>query len=305
MKVLTLDGGGSKGVYTLGVLSELEAMLPAPIHQTFDYIYGTSTGSIIAALLGLGWNVSQIQELYFSLIPRIMRPISPARKSSILRAELANVLGDSNFTAFKTGIGIVATNFESERPLIFKNRVGQAYKLKATFIPGFGATIVEAVQASCAAVPIFEKVAVKTQNQHTVIAMDGGFIANNPILIAIADALNALDSSLTETTFLSIGTGNFVEKHAHISKFIRSLWTVRQMEKILKANANTIDILATLLFKDIQLVRVNDSFNQPQYGTSMIEKSPEKLRLLHRLGRDSFGNHELEIKELLNITSTS
>ena len=302
MHILTLDGGGSKGVYTLGVLRELEAALPAPIHETFDYIYGTSTGAIIAALLGLGCSVSEIQEMYFRLIPCIMSPILPARKSSALRAELMNMFGDNDFTSFQTGIGIVATNIQTERPLIFKNRVSQAYQLKSTFIPGFGATIVDAVQASWAAVPIFDKVAVKTQNQLTISAMDGGFIANNPILIAIADALNALGSSLDNTTFLSIGTGNFVEKHAPASMFIRSLWTVRQMEKILKANANTIDILASLLFKGIKLVRVNDSFNQPQYGTNMIEKNLKKLQLLHGLGRDSFGKHEQQIRDMLNIT---
>jgi patatin-like phospholipase/acyl hydrolase len=304
MKILTLDGGGSKGVYTLGVLRELEAMLPAPIHKIFDYIYGTSTGSIIAALLGLGWSVSEIQEHYFRMIPHIMKPILPSTKSSILRSELVKILGNTKFTAFQTGIGIVALNAESECPLVFKNRVSQAYRLKATFVPGFGATIAEAVQASCAAVPIFQKVVVETQNQHNITAIDGGFIANNPILIAIADALNALDSSLAETSFLSVGTGNFVEKHAPVSKLIRSLWTIRQMEKILKANANTIDILARLLFKGIKLVRVNESFNQPQYGTNMVESNPQKLRLLNKLGRDSFGKYEIEIKKLLSITMT-
>lgn len=304
MNILTLDGGGSKGVYTLGVLKELEAILPVPIHEKFDYIYGTSTGSIIAALLGLGWRISDIEDLYFKLIPRIMKPTMPAGKSAALRSELINVLGDQDFTAFKTGIGIVATNMDAERPFIFKNRVSQAYQLKATFLPGFGATIVDAVQASCAAVPIFEKVAVRTKNQNTVIAMDGGFIGNNPILIAIADALGALESPLPDTTFISIGTGNFVEKHARMSRLIRSLWMVKQMETILKANANTIDILAKILFKGIRLARINDSFNQPQYGTNMIEKNPEKLRMLHGLGRESFGRHEQTIRQMLELPAT-
>lgn len=301
MNILTLDGGGSKGVYTLGVLSELEASLGKPLCQCFDYIYGTSTGSIITALLGLGWSVADIKELYFKLIPRIMRPVLPSAKSRALRAELVNALGDQDFTAFKTGIAIIATNVGAEKPFVFKNRVSQAYKLKATFVPGFGAKIADAVQASCAAVPIFDKVSVKTANQDTVVAIDGGFIANNPILMAIADALNALNSPLAETNFVSIGTGNFVEKHAPISMFIRSLWTVRQIEMILKSNANTIDILAPLLFKGIRLVRINDSFNQPQYRTNMIEKDPKKLALLHGLGRASFGKHEDDIRNLLGL----
>ena len=68
MNILTIDGGGSKGVYTLGVLNELEKMTGKPLYQTFDYIYGTSTGSIIAALIGLGYTVAEIQELYYAMI---------------------------------------------------------------------------------------------------------------------------------------------------------------------------------------------------------------------------------------------
>jgi patatin-like phospholipase/acyl hydrolase len=50
-RVLSLDGGGAKGFYTLGVLAEIEAMLGKPLHSCFDLIFGTSTGAIIAALL--------------------------------------------------------------------------------------------------------------------------------------------------------------------------------------------------------------------------------------------------------------
>jgi len=56
-RILSLDGGGAKGFYTLGILREIEALLPRPIHKTFDLIYGTSTGSIIASLLSLGHSV--------------------------------------------------------------------------------------------------------------------------------------------------------------------------------------------------------------------------------------------------------
>jgi patatin-like phospholipase/acyl hydrolase len=49
--VLSLDGGGAKGFYTLGVLKEIEAMLGEPLWERFDLIFGTSTGAIIAALL--------------------------------------------------------------------------------------------------------------------------------------------------------------------------------------------------------------------------------------------------------------
>src|SRR5437868_15526570 len=59
-RILSLDGGGAKGFYTLGVLHEIEALLGKPLSGSFQVIYGTSTGSIIASLLALGHSVDEI-----------------------------------------------------------------------------------------------------------------------------------------------------------------------------------------------------------------------------------------------------
>src|SRR5262249_54011267 len=53
-RVLSLDGGGTKGVYTLGVRKEVEAIDKVPLCEVFDLVFGTSTGSIIAALIASG-----------------------------------------------------------------------------------------------------------------------------------------------------------------------------------------------------------------------------------------------------------
>ena len=66
-RVLSLDGGGAKGIYTLGVLKEVEAIANAALCEVFDLVFGTSTGSIIAALIALGYRVEEIESLYFTL----------------------------------------------------------------------------------------------------------------------------------------------------------------------------------------------------------------------------------------------
>jgi predicted acylesterase/phospholipase RssA len=63
-RILSLDGGGAKGFYTIGILEEIEAMTKEPIHKSFDLIFGTSTGSIIAALLARGEKVATVRALY-------------------------------------------------------------------------------------------------------------------------------------------------------------------------------------------------------------------------------------------------
>src|ERR1700733_8342240 len=87
-RILSLDGGGAKGFYTLGVLKELEAMLRAmhsrPLHECFHLIFGTSTGAMMAGLLALGCPVEEILALYKAQVPTIMRRRCPGDRSAAL-----------------------------------------------------------------------------------------------------------------------------------------------------------------------------------------------------------------------------
>lgn len=119
LNILVLDGGGSKGVYTLGVLKELELRLEKPLYKHFGLIFGTSTGSIIAAFIALGYEVPKIEKLYLDLIPKIMSKTSKKGRSQALKEEAQKILGSKKFDAFKTNVGIVALNFETQMPLVF------------------------------------------------------------------------------------------------------------------------------------------------------------------------------------------
>jgi predicted acylesterase/phospholipase RssA len=152
-RILSLDGGGAKGFYTLGVLKEIEALTGQSLHERFDLLFGTSTGAIIAALLALGTSVDEIHRLYKEYVPVVMKRRSPAKKSKALEKLTAEVFGANTFTDVKTDIGIVATHWVLETPMIFKGEVAQAHGRRNTFVPGFGCTIADAVRASCSAYP--------------------------------------------------------------------------------------------------------------------------------------------------------
>lgn len=300
-KNLSLNGGGSKGVYSLGVLNELEKSLGSPLADHFELIYGTSTGSIIASLIALGERVEFIQQKYFELIPKIMDKWCSTRKSKMLKKYADDIFGSRKFDSFKTKIGIVSMNYDYQRPLIFKTDVNQAYSLKASFEPGFGCTISEAVQASCAAFPIFKKIKVETSNQGEQTAIDGGFIANNPTLFALMDANRAFKVDESALRVLNVGVGNYVEKHISIqSKYLNKLDIVKMVGKVLSANTNTTEILTKLLYPNLNIVVVNETFAQPEYGTNMVETNIDKLKQLYRLGRESYGKNESSIDKLLH-----
>jgi patatin-like phospholipase/acyl hydrolase len=300
MRILTLDGGGAKGFYTLGVLEEVEAVVGAPLSSAFDLIYGTSTGSIIGALLALGRSVNDIRTLYESQVLTVVKAKSAGHKSSALRALAEEVFGKADFRDFVTGVGIVATRWIDEKPMIFKNEAGRAAGRKATFVPGFGCHIADAIEASCSAYPFFERKVIRTSAGDVVEIIDGGYCANNPALYAIADALGPVGTQLEEVKLLSVGVGNYPEpRRSFAYKAVHNLLPVRLLQKTLEINTNSMAQLTAVLFPGLNAVRVSDTFSEPHMATDLFESNLKKLNLLRQKGAESFGAQEAAITSIL------
>jgi len=301
-RILSLDGGGAKGFYTLGVLLEVEAMMGRPLHEAFDLIYGTSTGSIIGTLLATGKSVSQIHKLYKEHVPTIMKQTTRAGRSAKLADLSSTIFKDHGFDRVKTGIGIVATRWAQEKPIIFKADAGQAHGRTASFVPGFGVKLGEAVQASCSAYPFFARKTVTIQGTATVL-IDGGFCANNPTLYAIADAELAFKVPRKDTRVLNVGVGDYPTPR--VKKFTRP-WLMSFVEeaelihKTLNINTQSMEQLRQVLFPDIATVRVSEAFTEPMMATDLLEHDLTKLGLIHQRGRESFGKQEAHIRTLLS-----
>jgi uncharacterized protein len=301
-RILSLDGGGAKGFYSIGVLRELEALVGRPLHQHFDLIFGTSTGSIIAALLALGNSVERIHTLYRENVTKVMAVKSVDDKTRALAALAVDVFGSDGFDTFKTGIGIVATRWVNERPMIFKGALNQAHGRTATFVPGFGCTIADAVQASCSAFPFFDRKIVEASTGDRVELIDGGYCANNPTLYAIADATAALGFAHSQVRVVSIGVGAYPQpKPALWSKtwFAQRLLSVELLQKTMEINTQSMDQLRSVLFRNVATIRISDTFSQPEMATDLFEHNLIKLNILHQRGRESFAPREADLRSLL------
>jgi len=302
-RILSLDGGGAKGFYTLGALQEIEKLAGAPLHSCFHLIYGTSTGSIIAALLALGHSVEEIHELYSKHVPTIMKPLTPGGKSKALNAVAKEVFKERKFDRFKTDVGIVATNYDNETPMIFKTDVGLAHRGRHSFEPGFGCTIADAVQASCSAYPFFKAYKVTTHKKQAIPVIDGGYCANNPTLYAIADALNALKVRPDRLRVVSLGVGLYPppkRSAKDVAWWMNKYPGARFFQKTLEINTQSMDQLREVLYSHIPTVRISRTYNQPEMATDLLERDPTKLGLLHTRGIESFREHEDKLKEFLD-----
>ncbi|TQM92409.1 patatin-like phospholipase family protein [Roseinatronobacter monicus] len=300
-RILSLDGGGAKGFYTLGVLREVEGLVGKPLCEVFDLIFGTSTGSIIAALLAQGKTVEEIHTLYCEHVPPIMQAKRPHEKSKALAATGKAVFGDARFDGLKTGVGLVATKWQLETPMIFKNSVGQAHGRVGTFTPGFGCTIADAVQASCSAYPFFDRKVVKTANGDSIELIDGGYCANNPTLYAIADAIGPMEYAPTDLRVLSVGVGNYPSPAPGLKMWFakKYLVSVQLLQKTLEINTTSMDVLRRIMFKQVPTVRVNETFEKPEMATDMFEHNMDKLNLLRQRGSESYAKLEADIKKLM------
>ncbi len=299
-RVLSLDGGGAKGFYTLGVLKEIEALLGCPLYQCFDLVFGTSTGSIIAALIALGYEVDQIYELYTSRVPVVMKPKFPWQKSQALKDLADDIFGNKLFTDVKTGVGIVATKWAEEKPMIFKGDVEQAHGRKESFVPGFGCTISQAVQASCSAYPFFKRPKLRLSKGDRIELADGGYCANNPALYALADATVSLHKAHAIVRLVSVGVGVYpAPRKWSLRGVIGCLPSVRLLQKVLEINTQSMEQLRYILYKTVPTVRINDTFNKPEMAMDFMEYSRPKLDLIWQSGRGSFESREKELRQFL------
>lgn len=142
-RILSIDGGGARGILALGILGEIERRLKRRsgdknfrLCDYFDLIGGTSTGSIIAAALAIGRTVDQVVALYNEMAPAVFDTHGasagirkPRFDAARLEAALARELGDHELgsPALKTGFALFAKRIDTGSAWTLTNNPRSAY----------------------------------------------------------------------------------------------------------------------------------------------------------------------------------
>jgi len=207
-RILSIDGGGIKGVFPASFLAAVEENLQNPLRDYFDLIAGTSTGGIIALGLAFGLTASELVMFYEKkgpgIFPAVERSLGGLLKtlvrghrytSTALREALEQVFGNALLGGAKTRLLIPTLNAASGQIHVYKTphhpKLEMDYKVK----------VVDVAMATSAA-PVYLPSYVSPNG---IPFLDGGLWANNPTGMAVVEAVTMLGVERTQIEVLSLG----------------------------------------------------------------------------------------------------
>lgn len=200
-RILSLDGGGVKGVLTLGMLKPLEDELRRRaggdpsfrLSDYYDLIGGTSTGAIIASGLSLGLSIDEMIELYMKLGPEVFGKtagdgvfLQSKFESKKLRRALQSVLSTKTLGSqdIKTGLAIHTKRIDTGSAWVVTNHpLGVFYDPppEGGVFPNKRYRLVDLVLASAAAPTFFDEITIDVEFDEKRRPIQKGFFVDGAV----------------------------------------------------------------------------------------------------------------------------
>jgi patatin-like phospholipase/acyl hydrolase len=298
--ILSLDGGGIRGLFGASYLAEIERRFLGgeSIGNQFDMVAGTSTGGIIALGLATGKTAKSISDIYTDrgqyIFPRsnilngwwryLRSFFRPKHRTTDLRDELLRVFGLDVLDTAKRRVVIPCFEGEYGEPFIYKTPHHPAYQ-KDRHKP-----IVD-IALHTAAAPAY----LSAVEDHGYKMLDGGLWANNPIMNAIVDVMSCYDVPVEQIFVLSIGTGDETVKLAksHLSGG-KIAWGLSRKVPILfrlAARAQSKNVLgqAYLLLGKPNVIRVDMDERDQQMNLDDVVRAKAELPNIARAHAEANG----------------
>jgi uncharacterized protein len=214
IKVLSIDGGGIRGIIPAIIIDAIRQRLGKEPWQSFDLIAGTSTGGIITVGIGTACNngkpysPQQLVDLYvqngaaifkkswFSLARELCLPkYSPDGLESVLR----KYFGDTQLESACTPLLVSSYDLQEQLPFFFKShRIAEKRE--------YNWWVRDIARATSAAPTYFPPFHLAGDKQDYAL-IDGGVFVNNPSMAAYAEA-RKLYPHAAKVIVVSVGTGD-------------------------------------------------------------------------------------------------
>ena len=310
-RILSLSGGGIRGIYQAYFLKKLEQRLGSPLDNHFDLICGTSTGAIVGLAIAAKIDLAKIINLYKEKGNDIFKKkfLGPLRRGPIyyntnLRKHLLDTFGNLKLQDIDKKVLITAASINKVKHRVFSNMNDEdPFDLNLPLVD---------VILSTTAAPTFFSPYKPTEGEQVYV--DGGLWANSPAQVGINYAHKYLGVSYEKIHMVSIGTSKsddgitlekfnqmrqlsfstpktiidlfFSTQESYAQKFCMDLLGE---ERFLKVNSHTKEYIA--------LDDVFNALNQlPALAEQKLEEYYDKLKKLIVFDNHGSSQHEYVVR---------
>jgi uncharacterized protein len=278
--ILSLDGGGIKGLFSAAVLAALEEDLNINIIDHFDLIAGTSTGGIIALGLGLGIRPRDIVDFYISKGPIIFKQWYGFKSFQhwVFRkfSQKQLILGLQD--CFKNK----CLGHSKKRLVIPSYNLGEddVYLFKTPHLVKYRRDYKEAVWKIALATSAAPTFFPSCRDVGMTRLIDGGVWANNPTMVAIVEAAGGLKVPLNAIRILNIGTSEEINhRRWYLNSGGKLSWAVGNdaIEIIMRGQSIAAFKQAEILLGTENIDRLNPKVGSNEFTLDGIGKTDDLI----------------------------
>ena len=296
MKILSIDGGGVRGLIPGMIIVELERRLGKPVSEVFDLIAGTSAGGHIALALSAPgkngntkWSAADLANFYRDAYGRIfpstgnrfigaLRGITDERYSAEgIELVLEEIFGDVMLSEAMTEVIVTAFEVESGKPHFFLRSEARVDKrLDHTM---------KFVARATSAAPTYFEPAAKIGSDEKLAFIDGGVFANNPTMCGFAHA-QKLGFDEDDMTIVSIGTGAVSRElvYEEVRDWGLAHWARPILDITAQAGNHAIDWQLNQILRKGHYFRIQPMMSGMR--SSLDDARPETVTALEDVARD-------------------
>lgn len=327
-KILSIDGGGIRGIIPGQVLVEIENAFGVQVASEFDLVAGTSTGGILACAFLLPgaseptqpkFSAEEVVGLYFERGDKIfdvpffhkIRSVAGILDEKYPAKGIEKALNDYFGATWLKDLlkPCVITTYDIE------NRKGHFFgQHKAKDDPDYNFRVKDVARATSAAPTYFECERVTSEAGNSFALIDGGVFVNNPALVAYAEGRtifrdNGEEATAKDMKILSIGTGHNRKsyKYSKAKNWGMAEWVQPVIDIMMSGSADVAHYQLHKIYGTIdnpkQYLRIDKDLDPDATGIDpdMDCATQENMAKLKTFGQQLFEENKGKIEEWLGI----
>ena len=312
VRILSIDGGGIRGILPAMILAELERLCDRPTAELFDLVAGTSAGALVGLAMvtpsdqgGPKFKAQEIARLYeigsarvfsrtvWHQIKAVGNLVDEKYPSDGIKEVLQRIYGDALLSEALTDTLITSYEIERRLPFFFRTRSARGEV-------GYDFPMTQVIRAATAAPTYFEPAHIPTKDGHDYFALvDGAVFAYNPSLCAYVEA-QTLYPDAKDFVMVFLGTGQLTRRlpYEDVKDWGAARWAQPLFSLMCDGDATVVDHQMS------QILNGNGN-GQPRYfrfqvrldtgNDDMDDASSDNVRTIKLLGE----NLILENREVL------